>query len=205
MVVELIKEKYFFLIASNMTNRIGEMKLIIKKIIECEIEDELKVNIQDLLIESFQDVYPNNRTYFKQMPHLRFVALNEDNQPVAQVGLDYRVMNLGGESIKVLGIIDLCVSRLFQSKGIASLLLAEIDTYCLDKDIDFLLLFADNKSLYEKNGFISVRNKCKWLKIDIIKQTSHGLGYEEISELMIKKVGFKDWTEGELDLMGYIY
>ncbi|MFF3102578.1 GNAT family N-acetyltransferase [Viridibacillus arvi] len=183
----------------------NEENLKMKKVIECEIDNELSENIQELLTASFQGIYPNNRIYFKQVPHFRYLAFNEEKHLLAQVGLDYRVMNLNGEPIKVLGIIDLCVSKEFRSKGIASLLLSEIDKYCVKKDIEFLLLFADNKTLYLKNGFKTVKNKCKWLKIDDRNQTILGIGYEEISELMIKKIGKKEWTEGDLDFLGYLY
>jgi len=177
----------------------------IKKVIECEIDNEQAGKIQELLTESFQGIYPNNRIYFKQVPHFRFLAFNEDNHLLAQVGLDYRVMNLSGKLIKVLGIIDLCVSRESRSNGIASVLLSEIDKYCVKRDIDFLLLFADYKTLYLKNGYKSVKNKCKWLKIDDRNQTILGIGYEEQSGLMIKKIGMNEWTEGDLDFLGYLY
>ncbi len=177
----------------------------IKKIIECDIDNELTENIQELLTECFKDIYPNNRIYFKQVPHFRFLVFNEEKHLLAQVGLDYRVMNLNGKRIKVLGIIDLCVSREYRSKGIASLLLLEIDKYCVKKDIDFLLLFADNKTLYLNNGYKSVKNKCKWLKIDDRNQTILGIGYEERSDLMVKNISTNEWIEGDLDFLGYLY
>lgn len=183
----------------------NEENLKIKKVIECEIDNEITEKIQELLTESFQGIYPNNRIYFKQVPHFRFLVFNEDKHLLAQVGLDYRVMNLNGKLIKVLGIIDLCVSQESRAKGIASLLLLEIDKYCVGKDIDFVILFADNQTLYLKNGYKSVKNKCKWLKIDDRNQTILGIGYEEISELMIKKIGMNEWTEGDIDFLGYLY
>ncbi|MEH7308978.1 GNAT family N-acetyltransferase, partial [Neobacillus drentensis] len=70
-----------------------EENLKIKKVIECEIDNEQTENIQELLTESFQDMYLNNRIYFKQVPHFRFLAFNEEKHLLAQVGLDYRVMN----------------------------------------------------------------------------------------------------------------
>ncbi len=50
-----------------------------------------------------------------------------------------------------------------------------------------------------------VRNKCKWLKIDDRNQTILGIGYEERSDLMVKKIGKNEWTEGDLDFLGYLY
>lgn len=33
----------------------------------------------------------------------------------------------------------------------------------------------------------------------------NGIGYELISEIMIKEVSEMSWDEGELDLLGYFY
>lgn len=179
--------------------------LRIEKVYEYDISHELQSEIQDLLIASFPDVYPEHRIYFKQLPHLRFLVYNQEDRLVGHVGLDYRVMNLNKKPIRVLGVIDLCVSQSARSQGIGSSLLAELDQFCAGRNIDFILLFADNMTLYLKNGYKPVKNKCKWLKIDDGFQTSIGLGHEAMDELMIKKVGKIDWKEADLDLLGYLY
>ncbi|MGG3941523.1 GNAT family N-acetyltransferase, partial [Peribacillus psychrosaccharolyticus] len=96
-------------------------------VFDYEMGTDLASNIQELLNESFQEDFPKNRIYFKQLPHFRFVAFNEKNQLIGQVGIDYRVMNLNGEPIRVLGLIDLCVTQNTRSKGIGSMLLLEIE------------------------------------------------------------------------------
>ena len=95
-------------------------------------------------------------------------------------------MNLNGKPIMVLGVIDLCVAKSHCSKGIGSLILSEVVKFCRDKSIDYILLFADNPKIYLNNGFVSVKNKCKWLQINDEEQTTYGIGYERIDELMIK-------------------
>ena len=47
--------------------------------------------------------------------------------------------------------------------------------------------------------------KNKWLQINDEEQTTYGIGYERIDELMIKEVKDEKWEEGELDLLGYLY
>lgn len=177
----------------------------IKKVPEYDINRELEAMIQDLLTNSFPKIYPTNRIYFKQLPHLRFLAFNQENQLVGHVGLDYRVMSLNGEPIKVLGIIDLCVSQNTRSKGIGTTLLLEVDKFSKGRNIDFILLFADNMTLYLNNGYKTVKNKCRWLKIDNESQIIKGIGYESVNELMVKEVGKREWIEGDLDLLGYLY
>jgi GNAT superfamily N-acetyltransferase len=174
----------------------------IRKINEYEIDAELEKSIQELLTESFPGIYPEDRIYYKQMPHFRYLAYDQETL-IAQVGLDYRVMNLNGRFIKVLGIIDLCVKRDYRGKNIASELLNKIDEFGRVHRIDFLLLFADINKVYLNNGFVKAKNTCKWLKID--EHKTLGIGEEEIDELMIKKMGPKDWEEGHLDMLGYLY
>lgn len=179
--------------------------MYIEKIYECDIEKGLKLRIQKLLIESFPNEYPTDRIYFKQLPHLRFLAFDENKDIVAQVGLDYRIMNLNSRAIKVLGIIDLCVLNSHRSRGIASLLLSEVNKFAKKRDVDFLLLFADNMGVYLKNGFIPVKNRCKWMRIDDENQTTIDIGSRIFEQLMIKEVGNIRWMQGELDLLGYLY
>ena len=154
----------------------GGAILKIEQVFEYDMNDELQTALQDLLTNCFPQLYPADRSYFKQLPHFRFLAFNENNQLVGQVGLDYRVMNLDGKPVKVLGIIDLCVSPNSRSAGIGSSLLLEVDQFSQGRDIDFILLFADHKTLYKKNGYRSVANMCTWLKIDDGSQISKGVG-----------------------------
>ncbi|MDQ0914643.1 GNAT family N-acetyltransferase [Paenibacillus sp. V4I5] len=177
----------------------------IDKVFEYDISNELAANIQELLNASFPEIYPKNRIYFKQLPHFRFLAFNRENQLIGQVGLDYRVMNLNGKPLRILGVIDLCVSQNTRSQGVASTLLIEIDKFSVGRNIDFILLFADNRTLYLRNGYKLVKNQCKWLKIDNETQITNGIGFEAIDELMIKEVGKIDWSEGDLDFLGYLY
>ncbi|WP_214483064.1 GNAT family N-acetyltransferase [Bacillus sp. SM2101] len=177
----------------------------IEKVFEYDINDELRAKLQQLLLECFPGDYPQDRIYFKQLPHFRFIAFDYNNKPVGQVGLDYRVMNLNGKRIRILGIIDLCVSNNFRLQGLGSSLLSEIDNFCEGRSIDFILLFADNKKLYLKAGFKSVKCKCKWLQINDEDQTTYGIGHERIHELMVKKVGTEQWKDGDIDLLGYLY
>lgn len=183
----------------------GGVLLKIKQVFEYDMNGELETAPQDLLTNCFPQIYPEDRIYFKQLPHFRFLAFNEENQLVGQVGLDYRVMNLDGEPVKVLGVIDLCVSPNSRSEGIGSSLLSEVDQFSQGRDVDFILLFADDKTLYKKKGYTSVENKCTWLKVDNESHISKGVGHESLKELMVKNVGKKQWGQGNLDLLGYLY
>ncbi|CAN7500057.1 GNAT family N-acetyltransferase [Rossellomorea sp. LjRoot5] len=175
----------------------------IRKVSELDINGKVQSHLQPLLCECFGEDYPLDRIYFKQKPHLRFLAYIEDRL-VGHIACDYRVMNLNGRRINVLSLIDVCVSAANRSRGIASQLLKEAEGFCGKRDIDFIILFADHPKVYERNGYKKVHNRCKWLKVDDDTQKTAGIGYEVINELMVKAVGEKEWEEGELDLLGYL-
>ncbi|PRX78765.1 acetyltransferase (GNAT) family protein [Bacillus sp. V-88] len=178
-------------------------RIEIRTVSEYDLNGNIQDQLQRLLCECFGGDYPVNRIYFKQKPHLRFLAYKEDRL-VGQIACDYRVMNLNGKPVNVLSLIDVCVSSKMRSKGIGSHLLKKTDEFCHDRDIDYIVLFADDPDLYERNGFQRVQNQCKWLKINDKNQTTYGIEHEVINELMVKAVGEKGWEEGELDLMGYL-
>lgn len=172
------------------------------KINEYDIDIKLEKDILNLLIESFPDAYQKDRIYYKQMPHFRYLAFDEEAL-IGQVGLDYRAMNLNGIAIKVLGIIDICIKKEYRGKGIGSKLLETIEGFAIAHKLDFLLLFTDVQIFYANSGFINVKNMCKWTKIN--EHKTLGIGEEEIEELMIKKIGSKVWEDGCLDMLGYLY
>jgi len=179
--------------------------LKIEKVFEYDVSHELEASIQKLLIDSFPDIYPKDRIYFKQLPHFRFLAFNQENQLIGHAGLEYRVMNLNGKPVRILGLIDLCVSPNSRSQGVGSKLLLEVDRFSEGRNIDFILLFTDNMNFYLRNGYKPAKNKCTWLKIDYETQTSNGIGCEEVDQFMIKAVGTTAWSEGDLDFLGYFY
>ncbi|TCI62995.1 GNAT family N-acetyltransferase [Exiguobacterium sp. SH0S2] len=176
----------------------------IQRYMELDIDEKLNNELSDLLVASFEPLYPKRR-YFKQLPHLRLLVFGDRGQVVGHVGLDYRVMNLNGQPIQVLGVIDLCVQEDVRGNGIGEALLNEVISIGETKQIDFLLLFADRPDLYLRAGFSHVDNACSWLQIDDERQMIRGIGEESFDELMIRPVGTKAWTDGRLDLLGYLY
>ncbi|WP_215144052.1 GNAT family N-acetyltransferase [Exiguobacterium qingdaonense] len=176
----------------------------IQQMMEFEIGEALDKQLTELLMKSFEPLY-HARSYFKQSPHLRLIAFDEQQHVIGQVGLDFRMMNLNGDPIRVLGIIDLCVQEEWQGGGIGRALMERVIALGDEHRIDFLLLFADRPDLYERIGFHTVSNICTWLQIDDQNQTTRGIGEARFEELMIRQVGDKRWTDGKLDLLGYLY
>ncbi|WP_410985773.1 hypothetical protein [Bacillus cereus] len=46
----------------------------IEMVFEYEIDQKLRLAIQRLLVECFEESYPRERIYFKQLPHFRLLA-----------------------------------------------------------------------------------------------------------------------------------
>ncbi len=175
----------------------------IEQHLEMTLSESMDMELIELLQHAFPSLYPNRR-YFKQLPHLRLIAY-EDQQIIGQVGLDFRVMNMDGTPIHVLGIIDLCVREEVRGRGVGRALMEKVIALGEEYPIDFLLLFADRLHLYERIGFQKVSNTCTWLQINDENQTTRGIGEARFEELMIRQVGDKRWTDGKLDLLGYLY
>ncbi|MBM4946324.1 GNAT family N-acetyltransferase, partial [Vibrio parahaemolyticus] len=66
-----------------------------------------------------------------------------DDQLVGYMGLDYRVVSVGDEIYKVLGVSDFCVDNTFQRQGIGKGMLSQLNEYASTKDIDFIILISD--------------------------------------------------------------
>ena len=169
---------------------------------EYAIGPEVQQDIHLLLRDSFS-VYPEGRTYFRQVPTFRYLMWDGEIL-VAQLGVDYRMMNNGGQCIRTFGIVDLCVSEPYRHRGIAAELLDQLERLGQEHHIDFIILWAKDRSFYQKKGFIEVSNPCKWLLIQ--GDESQGLLHRRVGEgLMVLRLGKKEWREGTLDYLGHIF
>ncbi|WP_199455067.1 GNAT family N-acetyltransferase [Vibrio owensii] len=146
--------------------------------------------------------HQSDRSYYKQLPHYRALEF-QGTKLIGYMGLDYRVMNLNEQPTKVLGIIDLCVDTDFQGKGVASTMLTRVTEYAQDKDVDFIILVADDPSLYLKNGFQCLEVEATWLRVH--EHNNYGVAEERLNDLYVKPLRGQIVTKGALDWLGYMY
>jgi GNAT superfamily N-acetyltransferase len=92
---------------------------------EYAISAEVCSQLQILLGQCFPDTF-GGRTYFKQLPHFRLVAMDK-GLVVAQIGIDGRVVTVGGTIVSIFGLIDLAVHPTRRGKRIGTQLLAEAE------------------------------------------------------------------------------
>ncbi|MFD7863023.1 GNAT family N-acetyltransferase [Streptomyces sp. NPDC057682] len=169
---------------------------------EHDIDAGTHRKIHRLLAESFPG-YPS-RSYFKQLPHLRYLAWEGDGDTlVAHVGIDHRMIRNGDTPLRVFGIVDVCVAASARSRGMASSILSDIETTARSSGADALLLFADDPRLYLANGYQQVSNDAKWLMLH--EHETFGIAEKPVSEMMVKMLSDDPWGEGAVDLLGYLF
>lgn len=175
--------------------------MTIVRVAEAEIGPALRQQVQALLQASFTE-YPS-RSYFKLPPHFRYLAM-ADGKLAAQMGVELRVIRAGDTVLRTFGVVDLCVGQSERSHGLASRLLAEVTEYARSCGMDFIILFADDSRLYDRNGWARAGNTCSWVKIH--DHRTLGLAQaEDTGALMVKATGEQAWPEGEVDLLGHVF
>ena len=170
---------------------------------EYAISAEVGSQLQILLDQCFPDIF-EGRTYFKQLPHVRLLAMDEGSV-VAQVGIDARVVTVGGTTVSIFGLIDLAVHPASRGKRIGTQLLAEAERIACAGEREFLVAMADRHDLYLKQGYDRVQPALtKWLAIE--DRQSVELMTRDLSNcFMVKPLTEKSWPAGTIDMLGYIF
>jgi len=179
----------------------GPVKII--RVEEYQIDPALRDRIARLLGRSFPG-YPKDRNYFMQLPAFRFLAIQEDGTLSGHLAADHRMISVGGTPFRIFGIADLCVDPDFQSHKIGSALLQFLDREGQGAGVDFIVLVATRREIYEENGFEPVKNPC--LYVSIRDHRTIGLVKESLGgDLMVKAFGNAEWPKGLVDFLGPIF
>lgn len=168
---------------------------------EYSLDARLREEIRRLLSVSFpQASYTRTRTYLKQFPPRRLLA-SEAGQLVGHLGLEHRAIGTASGPQEILGMVDVCVSAPWRGRGVASQMLAWVESLARANRIPFLVLFAEKHRVYERNGFHHASNPLRWTKIH--EHQTIGIAEEALAELMVKAVGAAPWPDGTIDLLGH--
>jgi len=169
---------------------------------EINIDKPTEKSIIKLRNQSFPD-FTIDRSYYKQLPHIRCLQFNK-SKLVGYMGLDYRDIAVADSPLRVLGVIDFCVDESQRNQGIGTDMLNELTVFAKSKQVDFIILMADDSRIYLDNGFKHVPNvPSSWLRIHEYKNL--GIAFEHLDELYIKPVSQKHWPEGHVDWLGYMF
>ncbi|MHC4450515.1 MAG: GNAT family N-acetyltransferase [Planctomycetota bacterium] len=172
-----------------------------------ELCDEFRIGparaeeIRLLLAASFPDCeFTQHRNYFKQLPPRRLLAFDGDKL-IGHVGLEHRVVATATGPATILGVVDLCVDPATRREGVGTAMLRSVEQLGVEAGIEFLMLFATDSRLYERQQFQRAVNPLRWMKIH--EHKTLGIGEEPLEELMIKPIGERSWPDGLVDLLGY--
>jgi GNAT superfamily N-acetyltransferase len=106
--------------------------------------------------------------------------------------------------VRIFGLIDLCVDPQYRSRKIATKLLQQVDELGRSSEIDFLILFADDRRLYTEHGYCRVENLCRWMMVD--EHQTLGIAEKTLADcMMVKQIGARAWQDGTVDLLGYLF
>lgn len=144
--------------------------------------------------------FPRSEFYSKQLPTRRLLATAGD-ELIGHIALEHRVVSTATGPATIFGLIDVCVTPSARRRGTASTMLSYIEALAAQHSIEFLVLFARDPRLYERNGYRRATNPLRWVKIH--EHRIIGIGEEPLDELMVKAVGERAWPEGLVDLLGY--
>lgn len=157
--------------------------------------------IRLLMAEAFPDsAFTESRTYLKQIPARRLLA-TDNGRLVGHLGLEHRVIGTATGPATIFGIVDVCVANASHGRGVASEMLASVEALAREHSVEFLLLFASNHRVYEKNGYCRAHNALRWMMID--EHQMLGLTEQVLDELMIKPLQDRPWPDGLVDLLGH--
>lgn len=168
---------------------------------EYQIGEGIQAQIAALLARCFPG-YPAGRSYFKQLPSFRFLAMHQEGL-VGHLAVEHRMIQISGMSARIFGVADLCVEPDFQGRQTGSRLLANLEREALQYGLDFIVLMGE-KTYYERLGFTTAENPCRWLSIR--NHETIGLMQRRLpGQLLYKPLGEKKWREGLVDFLGYMF
>ncbi|MGF1482001.1 MAG: GNAT family N-acetyltransferase [Cyanophyceae cyanobacterium] len=169
---------------------------------EFDIDEETHRQITKLKNSCFPD-YTKPRSYYKQLPHFRYLAY-QGQTLIGQMGIDHRAIAIEDSVFTIFGVIDLCVIADKRRLGIASQMLQSLTQLAQEKSIDFLFAVASDHRLYQKNEFSAVIGYFQWLRIHDHK--NYGVANEKLDqEVLVKQIGHRKWSDGPVDLLGYLF
>lgn len=175
----------------------------IEQVLEMGLRGPLEKQIAQLLDRCFPNTF-DGRSYYKQVPHSRLLMWSK-GRLIGHMGLDHRVIRVGETVTRVTGIADLCVDPDHSGAGRGSTLLEFAENLARLGQTDHMILFADRKDLYVRNGYRAVEPALLiWLAID--ERASHSIQRCDLSgTFMAKTLSDAPFPLGKIDLLGYLF
>jgi len=169
---------------------------------EFKIDQSLRQSVSQLIKSAFEG-YPDEMTYYNQVPDFRILVWDGD-QLIGHSGIHHRRICVDKmHRLSVFGIADLCIHPQRQLKNVGSEILKHVTDLAEKNEVDFLILASGAEEFYLKNDFFTVHNPCRWLVIH--NHESMGVFRRTLpSGLLVKSTSEVEWPSGEVDFMGHM-
>ncbi|PHN02986.1 GNAT family N-acetyltransferase [Flavilitoribacter nigricans] len=173
----------------------------IERLEEFKLSGTVRAKIAALLKEGF-GVYPEGRTFYKQLPDFRYLAWDGEDL-LGHLAAEFRIINVGGTLLPIFGVADLCVTPSRQQERIATQMLRELEALARSSNVEFILLTGSEPNVYKGMGFDRLERSCRWLLMNNL--STLGVIRRSVNNIMIKCLGDRTWPEGEIDFLGHIF
>lgn len=157
--------------------------------------------IAALLTRCFDTPF-NNRSYYRQRPHLRLIH-RQHGQIIGHIGLLLHEVRLGGTLTEIAGLVEVSTDPAHRGQAIASTLLHAAIAQAQATQAEYLLLFGE-AALYAGNGFTRHTNILTYL--DIADGRTRDILTEPAQTLMVLSLRDQIWpATAPLDMLGPLF
>ena len=175
--------------------------MIAERIEEMRLTDRDDTRVGLLLDHSFGADYAG-RSYHQQRPNARLIV-RQSARIIGHMAISLRAIRMGEQLAQVAGLAEVATDPSHRGKGIATTLMKAAIAEVKQGTAAFFALFG-NQPLYAASGFVSKRNKLKFVPIidartgEITETAKQGLMVLPMSDLA--------WSDGAIiDLVGHAF
>lgn len=174
---------------------------MIEPIAEWALTAPDEAQIARLITLCFGDDF-DNRSYYRQRPHLRLIY-RQDGQIIGHIALLLRAVRLGAQITDTIGLAEVCTHPDQRGAGVASQLLQAAITQARGSQAAYLTLFG-TAPLYAGHGFSRQSNILTYVNMANNRTTQ--ITTEAAETLMVLPLRDQIWpASAPLDMLGPLF
>lgn len=174
---------------------------MIESIAEWVLTPPDETQIAKLITLCFGDDF-DNRSYYRQRPHLRLIY-RQDGQIIGHIALLLRAVRLGAQMTDTIGLAEVCTHPDHRGTGIASHLLQAAISHARASQAAYLTLFG-TAPFYAGHGFSRQSNLLTFVAMANVRTTR--IITEVAETLMVLPLRDQIWpASAPLDMLGPLF
>lgn len=160
-----------------------------------------ETQIAKLITLCFGDDF-DNRSYYRQRPHLRLIY-RQDGRIIGHIALLLRAVRLGAQMTDTIGLAEVCTHPDHRGTGIASHLLKAAISHARASQVTYLTLFG-TAPLYAGHGFVRHSNLLTF--VAMVNTRTTAITTEAAETLMVLPLRDQIWpASAPLDMLGPLF